>query len=232
MNWSQSSRCCSICRANLVNIMAADALALCVARSSATIWYWLFGTIPPPPPPPPPPLIWKKHQNSTSLALCEGNPPVDTLSASILLRYHVAQPWCVRGFGLVHKFHNPTMHHSEQKCAHFCSEWCIVGFGTDALWDWWDWSIGEAVKQINTEPLIVIGRSHHVCIAQPKHWNCIHVFYEALIIIMRVDSLLHWRYIRNQYDVMAFGFLCCLHSLSGMGASSETTFPGNRVIEC
>ena len=39
-----------------------------------------------------------------------------------------------------HKSHNapvpyPTMHHSEQKCAHFCSEWCIVGYGTGALWD-------------------------------------------------------------------------------------------------
>ena len=30
---------------------------------------------------------------------------------------------------------NPTMHHSEQKCAHFCSEWHIVKYGTAALWD-------------------------------------------------------------------------------------------------
>ena len=47
---------------------------------------------------------------------------------------------------LIHKSHNapvpyPTMHHSEQKCAHFCSEWCIVGYETGALWDLWDWSI-------------------------------------------------------------------------------------------
>ena len=38
-----------------------------------------------------------------------------------------------------HKSHNapdpyPTMHHSEQKCAHFCSEWFNVGYGTGALW--------------------------------------------------------------------------------------------------
>ena len=33
---------------------------------------------------------------------------------------------------------HPTVHHSEQKCAHFCSEWCIVGYGTGALWDLWD----------------------------------------------------------------------------------------------
>ena len=29
----------------------------------------------------------------------------------------------------------PTMHQLEQKCAHFCSEWCIVGYVTGALWD-------------------------------------------------------------------------------------------------
>ena len=35
----------------------------------------------------------------------------------------------------------PTTHHSEQKCAHLCSEWCIVGCGTGALWDLWDQSM-------------------------------------------------------------------------------------------
>ena len=35
----------------------------------------------------------------------------------------------------------PTMHHSEQKCAHFCSEWCIVGYGTGALSELWIWPI-------------------------------------------------------------------------------------------
>ena len=39
-----------------------------------------------------------------------------------------------------HKSHNapvpyPMMLHSEQKCAHFCSEWYIMGYGTGALWD-------------------------------------------------------------------------------------------------
>ena len=29
----------------------------------------------------------------------------------------------------------PTMHRLEQICAHFCSEWCIVGYGTSALRD-------------------------------------------------------------------------------------------------
>ena len=33
------------------------------------------------------------------------------------------------------------MQHSEQKCAHFCSEWCILGYGTGAFWDLWIRSI-------------------------------------------------------------------------------------------
>ena len=44
---------------------------------------------------------------------------------------------------LIDQFHKPqnapvpypTMLHSEQKCAHFFSEWSIVRYGTDAFWD-------------------------------------------------------------------------------------------------
>ena len=35
----------------------------------------------------------------------------------------------------------PRMLHSEQKCAHFCSEWRILGYGTGAFWDLWNWFI-------------------------------------------------------------------------------------------
>ena len=36
------------------------------------------------------------------------------------------------------------MLHSEQKCVHFCSKWCIVGlgYGTGASWDLWIRSMG------------------------------------------------------------------------------------------
>ena len=41
---------------------------------------------------------------------------------------------------LIHKSQNAavpyrTMFHSEQKYAHFCSEWSIVEYGTGAFWD-------------------------------------------------------------------------------------------------
>ena len=35
----------------------------------------------------------------------------------------------------------PTMLRSEQKYVHLCSEWSIVGYGTSAFWDLWNWSI-------------------------------------------------------------------------------------------
>ena len=54
---------------------------------------------------------------------------------------------------LIHKSQNapapyPTMPHSEQKCAHFCSEWNTMGYGTRAFWDLCDWSI-KHVHQSN-----------------------------------------------------------------------------------
>ena len=36
---------------------------------------------------------------------------------------------------------HPTMLHPEQKCANLCSEWSIVGYGTDEFWDLWIRSI-------------------------------------------------------------------------------------------
>ena len=56
---------------------------------------------------------------------------------------HQAITWPNAGLLLIdqsNKSHNapvpyPTIHDSEQKCAHFCSEWCVVGYGTGALWD-------------------------------------------------------------------------------------------------
>ena len=57
----------------------------------------------------------------------------------------------------IHKSKNapvpyPTMHHSEQKCAHFYSKWCIVGYGTGAFWDLWDQSI--SLKFVSKGPII------------------------------------------------------------------------------
>ena len=39
---------------------------------------------------------------------------------------------CVPGLFSTYKVY---MHHSDHECAHFCSEWCTVGYGPGALWD-------------------------------------------------------------------------------------------------
>ena len=44
------------------------------------------------------------------------------------------------------------MLHSEQTCAHFCSEWSIVGYGTSAFWDLRKWSIQIPFLVIVSKP--------------------------------------------------------------------------------
>ena len=48
----------------------------------------------------------------------------------------------------------PTVHHAELKCAHFCSEWCIVGYETGALWDLWIRSV-RGTYRILSEALVL-----------------------------------------------------------------------------
>ena len=52
----------------------------------------------------------------------------------------------------------PTMLHSEQKCAHFCSEWSIMAYGTGAFWDLWIRSI------VHCLPSCYIAAGWHCCI--------------------------------------------------------------------
>ena len=78
------------------------------------------------------------HTDSTTADL----PAIDDISRKTQMR------WKLR-FNVIdqtYKSQNapvpyPTMLHSEQICAHFCSEWSIVRYGTDAFWDLWIRSI-------------------------------------------------------------------------------------------
>ena len=98
----------------------------------------------------------KKTSKLRVTGLCEGNQPVtgefpaqrasNGEEVSIWWRHHVqvnftytlqvhfSWHWCHHTTDQFHKSQNapvpyPTMVHSEQKCAHFCSEWSIVGHG-------------------------------------------------------------------------------------------------------
>ena len=77
---------------------------------------------------------------------------------------------------LLHKFPNvpvpyPAMLHSEQKCVHFCSEWSIVGYGTGAFWDLWNWSIKRHLRPTS--------QSHNAPVPYPtmchSEQRCVHL---------------------------------------------------------
>ena len=104
----------------------------------------------------------KKTSKLRVTGLCEGNSSVtnefptqrtsNTENVSIWWRHHEmsrSARFCFNfhdqcrsyeysPINLIHKYHNapvpyPAMPQSEQKCAHFCFEWCIMGCGTGVL---------------------------------------------------------------------------------------------------
>ena len=75
---------------------------------------------------------------------------VNNREAGDLRRHHVHYDVIVMGKDQPHISHIatkpwPTMHHSERKSAPF---WCIVGYGTGALWDLWYWSIRLRIRDL------------------------------------------------------------------------------------
>ena len=85
----------------------------------------------------------------------------------------------------IHKSHNapvpyPTTYQSEQKYTHFYTDWSIVGYGTVALWDLFDWSnvwVGRKVTghisdilgtclTAHTSSLTHWGRATHICVSK------------------------------------------------------------------
>ena len=66
------------------------------------------------------------------------------------------------------------MLNSEQKCAHYCSEWNIVGYGTCALWDLWNWS--TVVNRISQDFSYELINPLYTCHDFPKDFllqNCV-----------------------------------------------------------
>ena len=57
------------------------------------------------------------------------------------------------------------MHHSEEKCAHFSSEWCIVGYGMSALWDMGDRSITHVLRMCCGWALAEFAHQGSLCVS-------------------------------------------------------------------
>ena len=63
------------------------------------------------------------------------------------------------------------MLHSEQKWVHFCSEWSIVGYGTGAFWDLWNWSIQNGrhfVDYISKKKILITNIVYHLRLSVKK----------------------------------------------------------------
>ena len=83
------------------------------------------------------PWLWLGAWQQTTTWLC---PSWKGSMVPILCSWHhycSMSEFYIDTVDLIHKSHNspvsyPTMHYSVQKCAHFCFEWCIVGYGTGA----------------------------------------------------------------------------------------------------
>ena len=90
---------------------------------------------------------------------------------------------------LIHRSYNApvpylTMHHSEQKCAHFFSEWCIVRCRIGALWDFSylvNWSATIVVQFTSRSAswfpwprLNVVSQSRHLILASRSPGICLY----------------------------------------------------------
>ena len=90
---------------------------------------------------------YANYKDRYSTACCDLFPYINTtLCETVVIVYGLA-------IDHFHKSQNapvpyPRIRHSEQKCAHFCSEWSILGYGTGAFWDLWIRSIG-AIAEIS-----------------------------------------------------------------------------------
>ena len=86
------------------------------------------------------PPAWLSHADDLIPKSHNVSVPYPTIHHSEQKCTHFCSEWCIAGYETY-----ATMHHSKQKCTHLCSEWCIVGYETDALWDSWDWSNDDQI---------------------------------------------------------------------------------------
>ena len=96
---------------------------------------------------------------------------------------------------------------SEQKWAHFCSEWNIVECGTGAFWDLWNWSVHRPYSRHVTERMGCNVAIHPPPSIYPKagngalrdqwaiKYNCQN---DSSTIAFTVRDLVHWNYVISQ----------------------------------
>ena len=78
----------------------------------------------------------------------------------------------------MHLSHDPIIHHSEQKCTHLCSAWCIAGYWRGALWDW-----SASMSCWHVAPCIVIKTAKTGLNKTSKPQ--MHPFHRILMVLLR-----------------------------------------------
>ena len=83
------------------------------------------------------PWLWLGAWRQTTTWLCPSWKGSMVPILCSLHHYCSMSEFYIDTIDLIHKSHDapvsyPTMQYSEQKCAHVCFEWCIVGYGTGA----------------------------------------------------------------------------------------------------
>ena len=132
------------------------------SEQSKLIFYWHLYLI-----------IWHVYVFTSDSFLCYGIAyPCTNISGSLIVE--VGQWIRMDQF---HKSQNtpapyPTIIHSEQKCAHFCSEWCIVGYETGAFWDLWIRSVKHTKAWRTSMPLnwVIIGSGNGLMPVSTSPW--------------------------------------------------------------
>ena len=113
-----------------------------------------------------------------------GDKPLsEPMMVSLLTHICVTRPQWIKGqvfldeikkltsLDLLHKSHNARYCNKNMHiCAHFCYKWCIMGYGTGALWDSWDGS--------NRTDYKILGLSDRLCL----RWREARAMWEETVI--------------------------------------------------
>ena len=83
------------------------------------------------------------------------------------------------------------MHHLEQKCVHFCSEWCIVGYGRGAICDLWNWSRTLVIIQFNGQGLNYVNMDVFLCGFFLNVFLIMNCIYQTSILLEILDYYLY-----------------------------------------
>ena len=86
----------------------------------------------------------QSHRSHNALVLYHYN---DVIMSPVTGEFPAQRASYAENVSIWWRHHDPTMHHSEQKCVHYNYESCIVWFVTNVSWDLWNWAIQDGIPR-------------------------------------------------------------------------------------